>query len=111
MKALRWATFAVVALWSARGLAAGDAEAGRDKAETCFGCHGIPGYSNVYPSFRVPLLGGQNAGYIEAALKAYRAGTRSHPTMQAQASTMTDQDIQDIAAFLSSAPADAAVGP
>ena len=110
MKALRWATFAVVALWSAQGVAAGDSEAGRDKAETCFGCHGIPGYNNVYPTYRVPKLGGQSAEYIVTALKAYRSGERQHPTMGAQASSMSDEDIQDIAAFLSTAPADGAVG-
>lgn len=84
--------------------AQGDAEAGRIKASTCIGCHGISDYRNVYPTFRVPKIGGQHAAYIESALKAYRSGQRSHPTMQGQASSLTDQDIADIAAFLSQAP-------
>ncbi|HEX4871163.1 MAG TPA: c-type cytochrome [Nevskiaceae bacterium] len=84
---------------------AGDAQAGRDKSDTCMGCHGIPGYNNAYPTYRVPKLGGQSAGYIASALKAYRSGERAHPTMQAQAASMSDQDIADIAAFLATAPA------
>lgn len=81
-----------------------DAEAGRVKASTCIGCHGISNYRNVYPSFFVPKLGGQHPEYIAAALKEYRSGQRSHPTMQGQASSLTDQDIADIAAFLATAP-------
>jgi cytochrome c553 len=63
------------------------------------GCHGIAGYRNAYPSYRVPKLGGQKAEYIVIALQAYRASTRPHPTMQAQAATLSDQDMQDLAAF------------
>lgn len=84
--------------------AAGDTEAGRVKADTCMGCHGIKDYSNVYPSYRVPKLGGQHPEYIVAALKAYKAGDRSHSTMHAQAAQMSEQDMADIAAYLSSAP-------
>jgi len=81
--------------------AEGDADAGHVKAIPCMGCHAIPGYSNVYPTYHVPRVGGQHAEYIMAALKAYRAKERSHPTMQAQASTLSDEDIADIAAFFS----------
>jgi cytochrome c553 len=80
----------------------GDATAGRQKAETCLGCHAVTGYYNVYPSYRVPKLGGQSAGYIESALKAYKAGTRQHDTMHANAENLSDQDMADIAAFMSS---------
>ncbi len=86
-------------------LAAGDIEAGKVKASTCIGCHGISNYSNVYPAYRVPMLGGQHPEYIVQALKAYKSGERSHGTMHAQASQMTDQDMADVAAFLTSAPA------
>jgi len=85
--------------------AAGDVEAGRVKANTCMGCHGIPNYNNAYPTYRVPRLGGQHPEYIVAALKEYRAGNRQHPTMQAQATWMSDADIADIAAYLAKAPA------
>jgi len=69
---------------------------------TCLGCHGIEGYRNAYPSYRVPKLGGQKAGYLVIALKAYRSGERSHPTMQAQATSLTDREIEDVAAYLAS---------
>lgn len=81
--------------------AAGNAEAGKKAAETCMGCHAVQGYFNVYPSYKVPKLGGQQAAYIEEALKAYRSGTRQHPTMQANAANLSDQQIADIAAFFS----------
>ena len=86
-------------------LAAGDAEAGKVKASTCIGCHGITNYSNVYPSYRVPKLGGQHPDYIVQALKAYQSGERAHTTMHAQTSEMSDQDMADLAAYLTSAPA------
>ena len=82
--------------------AEGDPEAGKELGYTCLGCHGIEGYRNAYPSYRVPKLGGQKAGYLEIALKGYRAGTRHHPTMAAQASSLTDQEISDVAAYLAS---------
>jgi len=78
---------------------AADPVAGREKAETCLGCHGIPEYVNVYPTYHVPKIGGQHAEYLAAALKAYRSKERSHPTMQANASLLTDEDIADIAAY------------
>ena len=79
----------------------GDASRGAVLAETCKGCHGVPGSHNAYPSYYVPKLGGQNLEYIEIALQGYRRGTRSHPTMQAQASSLSDQDIADLATFFS----------
>lgn len=81
--------------------AAGDAERGALLAYTCLGCHGIDGYRNAYPSYRVPKLGGQKAAYLAAALRGYRNGTRDHATMKAQASSLSDQDIEDLAAYIS----------
>ncbi len=80
--------------------AEGDAERGEALAYTCLGCHGIEGYRNAYPSYRVPKLGGQKAAYLVAAVQGYRDGTRAHPTMQAQADSLSDQEIEDIAAYL-----------
>lgn len=88
----------------------GDPARGRTKAYTCTGCHGIPSYVNAYPTFHVPKLGGQNFEYLVAALKAYRAGEREHPTMRAQASSLTDQDIADVASYFVSLAPDAAEG-
>jgi cytochrome c553 len=85
----------------------GDAQTGRTKAYTCTGCHGIEGYNNVYPTYKVPRIGGQNSVYLESALKAYQGEDRTHPTMNLQAESLTDEDIADIAAWLVSlAPAD-----
>lgn len=98
----------------------GDPAAGAVKAETCYGCHAIPNYFNVYPSYHVPKLGGQRAEYIVEALKAYKAGQRDHKTMQANASNLSEQDMLDIAAYFSSlgtqdagaaAPPSAPAGP
>ncbi len=80
----------------------GNAAAGRKEAETCMGCHAIEGYFNVYPSYHVPRIGGQQAGYIASALKAYRDGGRKHDTMHANASNLSDDMIADIAAYVSS---------
>jgi cytochrome c553 len=77
----------------------GNAARGEILAYTCTGCHGIDSAVNAYPSYHVPKLGGQNADYIEVALQGYRAGARSHATMQAQSATLTDQDIADLAAY------------
>ena len=80
-------------------LAAGDVEAGGVKAYTCLGCHGIEHYVNVYPTYKVPRIAGQNAEYLVAALQAYKAGDRRHQTMQSNAGLLSDQDIEDIAAW------------
>ncbi len=91
-------------LVSAAARAEGDTKAGRVKAIPCMGCHAIPGYSNVYPTYHVPRVGGQHPQYIVAALKAYKSKQRSHPTMQAQAATLSEDDMNDIAAFFTSKP-------
>lgn len=87
-----------VAAWGQEG----DAERGRILADTCKGCHGIDNYANVYPTYHVPRIGGQSAEYLVIALKAYRDGQRAHQTMQAQAASYTDEEIRDIAAYLTS---------
>jgi cytochrome c553 len=91
----------IVAMIQAQpAIAQGDAEQGRQLGFTCLGCHGIEGQRNAYPSYRVPRLGGQGRDYIETALRAYREGTRPHPTMHAQSSSLSDNDINDLLAWL-----------
>ena len=98
---LAGSVLAIALLFSGRAAVAdGDAERGRELGFTCLGCHGIEGYRNAYPSFRVPRLGGQRVEYLRAALDAYRAGARPHPTMQAQAGSLTDEDVDDLVAWL-----------
>jgi cytochrome c553 len=84
--------------------AAGDAARGKTLGYTCLGCHGIPNYKSVYPTYSVPKLRGQHPEYIVAALQGYKKGERNHATMHAHASSMSDQDMQDIAAYLSGEP-------
>ena len=81
----------------------GDATAGKQLTYTCQGCHGVIGYKNAYPSYHVPKLVGQSEQYLLNALTEYKKGTRKHPTMQAQAQSFSDQDIANIAAYLSNA--------
>ena len=79
----------------------GDAASGKQLTYTCQGCHGVTGYKNAYPNYHVPRIGGQSSQYLVNALNEYRQGKRKHPTMQAQAQSFSEQDIADIAAFLS----------
>jgi cytochrome c553 len=84
--------------------AEGNADAGQKKTQMCAGCHGIEGFRTAYPEvYTVPKIGGQNAGYIVAALKAYKAGDRSHPTMRGIAAQLSEQDMADLAAYYSAA--------
>ena len=78
----------------------GDAKRGHELSYTCNGCHAIPNYKNVYPTYSVPKLSGQRPEYLVAALRAYKSGERSHGTMHSQASSMSEQDMADIAAYL-----------
>jgi cytochrome c553 len=81
---------------------AGDAARGAVLSDTCMGCHGIKSYRNAYPSYRVPKLGGQNADYVVIALQGYKGQARPHNTMHAQAASMSDQDMRDVAAYFAS---------
>lgn len=74
---------------------------GEELSQTCLGCHGVPGLRNPSPVYRVPMIGGQHASYLENALKAYKSKERSHPTMRAQAANLSDEDIKNIAAYFS----------
>jgi cytochrome c553 len=78
---------------------AGDAAAGKAKAATCAGCHGPAGVS-ANPLW--PNLAGQHAAYLAKQIKAFREGTRSDPMMSPMAKPLSDQDIEDLAAYYSS---------
>ena len=90
-----------VALSAEPAQADGDREAGKTKFYTCVGCHGIDGYYNSYPAYPVPRIGGQYADYVVSALKGYRSGERSHGSMQGNAVTLSDQDMTNVAAYVS----------
>lgn len=78
----------------------GDIEAGRQKNSMCIGCHGIPGYKASFPEvYAVPMIAGQKEQYIIVALRAYANGERTHPTMDAISSSLSEQDMADLAAY------------
>jgi cytochrome c553 len=93
----------------------GDPVAAQKKVAMCIGCHGIIGYQASFPEVhRVPMISGQSAKYIASALNAYKKGERKHPTMRGIATTLSDQDIADVAAYYEASgkdlPAHAAKG-
>jgi cytochrome c553 len=66
----------------------------------CEGCHGIPGYKTAFPVvYHVPKIGGQQPAYILAALKAYKSGERSHPSMRGIAASLTEEEMKELAQY------------
>jgi cytochrome c553 len=101
LNATAWLVSAALCVgFSLSAHAAGDPAVGEKKFYTCYGCHGLPNYKNAYPDYSVPKLRHQNAAYLVAALQEYRSGLRPHATMHAQAASLSDQDMEDIAAYL-----------
>lgn len=76
--------------------AAGDAAAGKARSVTCAACHGQDGISLV-PSY--PNLAGQKKDYLVSALNAYKSGARTNPLMQPMVASLSDEDIQNLAAY------------
>lgn len=103
LTAKAWLAGAVLTCLSLGAHAAGDPAKGEELFYTCYGCHGIDNYRNAYPDYSVPKLRHQTAEYIISALHEYREGSRPHATMHAQASSLSDQDIEDIASYLQGA--------
>jgi cytochrome c553 len=92
-------TCALLAVASGNALAQ-DAAEGKKKAYQCIGCHGIVGYQASFPEVhKVPMISGQNAKYIVAALTAYKKGDRKHPSMRGIAGQMSDKDMADLGAY------------
>jgi cytochrome c553 len=80
--------------------ATGNAEVGSQKVQMCQGCHGIPGWRTAYPEvYRVPKIAGQHQAYIVKALQDYKSGARTHPSMRAVASSLSDDDMANVAAY------------
>jgi cytochrome c553 len=98
---LSTAALTVAATLSQPVLAA-DIAAGKAKSATCAACHGANGIATI-PSY--PNLAGQNAGYLEAALQAYKAGQRTSPQaaiMKGMAMPLSAADMKNLAAYYSS---------
>jgi cytochrome c553 len=101
-KLLALLAFAGIAHVAAAADVVGNAKAGENKAAMCIGCHGIPGYKATFPEvYSVPMIGGQSAQYIAAALNAYKKGERKHPSMRGIAGSLSDQDMADLATYYS----------
>jgi cytochrome c553 len=86
---------------------AADAAAGAEKAAICAGCHGPNGKSGN-PQW--PNLAAQQPDYLDAQLKAFKSGTRKNPMMQGMAANLSDQDVENIAAYFAVQPAAKAGG-
>ena len=106
MRILKFQMTLFFCLASAGLLAAGDYNAGKIKAYTCTGCHGIADYNNTYPTYHVPRIGAQNKEYVVIALQAFKSGARTHNNMSLQAEGLSDQDIEDIAVYLEAQESD-----
>ena len=98
MQKLLVSTIIACGIFLVSNVQAGDAEAGKQKSESCVGCHGMNGKSNnpLYPSLK-----GQQKMYLIKALKAYRDGGREDPMMSNFAKSLSDGDIEDLAAYYS----------
>ena len=71
-----------------------------DAIRMCIGCHGIPGYKTAFPTvYHVPKIAGQQPGYIVAALKAYKSGERSHPSMRGIAASLNEDQMKKLADY------------
>jgi len=79
--------------------AAGDPVAGKEKSATCVGCHGSYGISD---SSDFPNLAGQKKRYLVKQLNDFKSGLRIDPTMKAMASALSDNDINNLAAYYGS---------
>ncbi len=72
----------------------------QDAIRMCIGCHGIPGYKTAFPDvYHVPKIAGQQPAYIVNALKAYKSGERSHPSMRGIAASLTEEDMKSLAEY------------
>lgn len=92
-------TLAVLVGWSGPVLAAGSKEAGQAKSATCMACHGMDGNS-ANPEW--PSLAGQHPSYIVKQLRHFKAGERQNPLMTPMAAILSDQDMEDLAAYFGS---------
>jgi cytochrome c553 len=97
---LRFPLAVLVAAFAATPHFAAAQQKGEPNVAMCTGCHGIPGYKTAFPSvYHVPLIGGQQPAYIVAALKAYKSGERSHPSMRGIAASLSEEDMKKYADY------------
>lgn len=100
MKKVLIATMALGLAASFGTAVAGDAAAGKGKYAVCGGCHGPTGAGNA--ALNYPKLAGHDAAYIAKALNDYKSGARANATMKAMTGGLSDADIANLAAYISS---------
>jgi YVTN family beta-propeller protein len=98
MKYLLLILVAVAATASGSVRAAGDPAAGKSRSSPCTACHGFTGLS---PSDQFPNLAGQKQRYLVKQLEAFRDGSRKDPLMSPMAKPLSDEDINNLAAYFS----------
>jgi cytochrome c553 len=87
-----------------RPATAGNKQSVESATAMCIGCHGIPGYKTAYPSvYHVPKIAGQSPTYIVNALKAYKSGERSHPSMRGIAGSLSEEQMKELADYYAGA--------
>ena len=89
----------IMAAFSMSVMAQGDAAHGKTLATVCQACHG-PGGNSTSGTF--PKLAGQNVDYLIKQIHDIKSGARKVPQMTGMVENLSDQDIEDIAAYFSS---------
>ncbi|PWC52473.1 cytochrome c [Azospirillum sp. TSO22-1] len=97
----------LLALWPALAQA-GDPQAGKRKAGQCQTCHGMDGVAKIP---QAPNLAGQQELYLKKALTDYKTGARRNEMMSLVAPALSEQDIDDLAAYYSAIPVEVKAPP
>ncbi len=101
MTILRFGALLSVLCFSLANAQAADLEAGKQKSKVCSACHGAAGIS---PNTSWPNLAGQQTAYLVKQMKEFREGKRSDPWMTPMALPLSDEDIENLAAFYNGLP-------
>ena len=99
---MKWSSLvvaAIITMVADCAVADGDIAAGKKKSSACVVCHDREGMGTM-PNF--PNLGGQKALYLAEQLRAYRKGARKNENMDIVVKSLSDQDIDDLAAYYES---------
>lgn len=93
---------ATLAVFATSAFAEADLDAGKAKAVVCQACHGVDGNAGIDPQY--PRLAGQYRDYMARTLHEYKSGERKNPIMAGFASTLSDQDIENLSSYFASLP-------
>lgn len=96
----KFAVFSIILGFMSSAVLAGDAAKGQQAAAACAACHGSDGNTPIAPDY--PKLAGQRANYTEKQLHDFKSGARDNAVMAGQVAALSDEQIEDIAAFYAS---------